>query len=374
MNMTYCALTREALESLRELAREDFSASLNPPMASQAIATIADFFLAGCESDIASITADMPLAVRIATRAILSGIERANEAYRDKCEKLAINGKKGGLSKATASKQMPANASNCQQMLANASASSKWGGIEENRIEENRIEKNSTPPSIPQGGSDDANDATFDPSVAFAEFWGSYPRKVSRANAEKAYTKAIKGTKHPAALADKILAALAAHKQLPQWMRDNGQYIPHAATWLHQRRWEDELPLAAPTATAMTPTATVTHSAQIPSATPAPVPQIDLVHASGSQLEDYLRGRLEAAKCHPGQLKNATTELMYHFSAYRDAYARQGWCDDYGHRIQHPDRWLESWLAQELPRAVESASRDVWNNQMLKYTGDDDDL
>jgi len=26
-----------------------------------------------------------------------------------------------------------------------------------------------------------------------------------------------------------------------QWTKDNGQYIPHAATWLNGRRWEDEL-------------------------------------------------------------------------------------------------------------------------------------
>ena len=26
-----------------------------------------------------------------------------------------------------------------------------------------------------------------------------------------------------------------------QWQRDNGQYIPHPATWLNQGRWDDEL-------------------------------------------------------------------------------------------------------------------------------------
>ena len=26
-----------------------------------------------------------------------------------------------------------------------------------------------------------------------------------------------------------------------QWIKDGGNFIPHAATWLNQQRWEDEL-------------------------------------------------------------------------------------------------------------------------------------
>ena len=29
-------------------------------------------------------------------------------------------------------------------------------------------------------------------------------------------------------------------KKTEDWMKDGGQYIPHAATWLNGRRWEDE--------------------------------------------------------------------------------------------------------------------------------------
>ena len=28
------------------------------------------------------------------------------------------------------------------------------------------------------------------------------------------------------------------------WTKDGGQFIPHAATWLNGKRWEDELPAA----------------------------------------------------------------------------------------------------------------------------------
>jgi hypothetical protein len=42
-----------------------------------------------------------------------------------------------------------------------------------------------------------------------------------------------------------MLRALEWQTACPDWTRDSGQYIPHAATWLNQRRWEDE-PFEAP--------------------------------------------------------------------------------------------------------------------------------
>jgi hypothetical protein len=32
-----------------------------------------------------------------------------------------------------------------------------------------------------------------------------------------------------------------AHKQTDQWSNNNGRYIPYAATWLNEGRWEDEI-------------------------------------------------------------------------------------------------------------------------------------
>ena len=40
---------------------------------------------------------------------------------------------------------------------------------------------------------------------------------------------------------DEILNAVSKAKRTKQWMADGGSYIPHAATWLSQERWEDEL-------------------------------------------------------------------------------------------------------------------------------------
>lgn len=71
----------------------------------------------------------------------------------------------------------------------------------------------------------------------FAQFWQSYPRKVSKAEAEKAYRK----LKPDSALQATLLAAVALQARSQEWTKDDCRFVPHAATWLNQRRWEDQL-------------------------------------------------------------------------------------------------------------------------------------
>lgn len=68
----------------------------------------------------------------------------------------------------------------------------------------------------------------------FSEFWKTYPRKVARANAEKAYLSALKG----GSTHGEIMAGLA--RYVPIWAHTEVAYIPHAATWLNGKRWNDE--------------------------------------------------------------------------------------------------------------------------------------
>jgi hypothetical protein len=39
-----------------------------------------------------------------------------------------------------------------------------------------------------------------------------------------------------------MLRALSWQRAQDQWTKDGGQYIPNPATWLNQKRWEDEKP------------------------------------------------------------------------------------------------------------------------------------
>lgn len=66
----------------------------------------------------------------------------------------------------------------------------------------------------------------------FDKFWLSYPRKVAKGDAEKAWKK------HKPDL-NRCLAALDIAKRSPDWLKDGGQFIPYPATWLNGKRWED---------------------------------------------------------------------------------------------------------------------------------------
>ena len=83
---------------------------------------------------------------------------------------------------------------------------------------------------------------TTQPAVASAErfdrFWSVYPRKQGKDEARKAWNK----LKPSDTLVTTILAIIEAFKQTEDWKKDKGQYVPHPATWLNGKRWEDELP------------------------------------------------------------------------------------------------------------------------------------
>lgn len=87
---------------------------------------------------------------------------------------------------------------------------------------------NNIPPISPKGD---------EYSPAFLEFWASYPKKVGKGAAWKAFKKARPGRD----LLDLMLKAVQKQKGTPSWTKEGGQYIPNPATWLNQRRWEDEM-------------------------------------------------------------------------------------------------------------------------------------
>lgn len=70
----------------------------------------------------------------------------------------------------------------------------------------------------------------------FDRFWKAYPRHEAKANALKAFEK-LKPTED---LLQTMLRAIEKQKSTAQWQENGGQFIPHPATWLNQRRWEDE--------------------------------------------------------------------------------------------------------------------------------------
>ena len=66
----------------------------------------------------------------------------------------------------------------------------------------------------------------------FDQFWESYPKKIGKGAAEKSWKKVAEPLAN-------ILEAIATQKTWPEWVKDGGQFIPHPATWLNQKRWLD---------------------------------------------------------------------------------------------------------------------------------------
>ena len=102
---------------------------------------------------------------------------------------------------------------------------------------------NNTPPIVPPTGEGQAptrkrqrkpKEAPDWKPERFEKFWEAYPKHKSKQAAIRAWDalRADDATLRNMAL------GLMRDLQDPQWQ--DAQFIPHASTWLNQRRWEDE--------------------------------------------------------------------------------------------------------------------------------------
>ena len=107
---------------------------------------------------------------------------------------------------------------------------------------ESRLNRRSTPVEQTLNVSSNQEPITKQPSIGFQEFWQSYPRKIGKGAAQKAWDKLKPDL-------DTVLAALAWQTKQDAWIKNGGQYIPHPGTYLNQQRWLDEKPLDTTAAT-----------------------------------------------------------------------------------------------------------------------------
>lgn len=73
--------------------------------------------------------------------------------------------------------------------------------------------------------------------LLFDKFWKSYPKKIGKDAAKKAFDKRKPDDK----LLGDMLKAIEVQKTTEDWRKSDGQFIPHPATWLNQGRWMDEV-------------------------------------------------------------------------------------------------------------------------------------
>jgi len=94
-----------------------------------------------------------------------------------------------------------------------------------------------TPPSSSSSSTSPStsNKKEKEKDTLFERFWVAYPKKKSKGDAEKAWSK----IKPDEQLLAAMLATIERAKTSDDWTRDQGKYIPYPATWLNAKGWED---------------------------------------------------------------------------------------------------------------------------------------
>jgi len=78
--------------------------------------------------------------------------------------------------------------------------------------------------------------------TAFARFWAVYPKRKSKGQAERAFFSISPDEQ----LLQTILSAVERAKTTEEWTKQRGKYVPHPASWLSAKGWEDELEVEQP--------------------------------------------------------------------------------------------------------------------------------
>ncbi len=125
-----------------------------------------------------------------------------------------------------------------REALTEANAKHSAAKQTNSRPDPTRTPKTPTPPTRIEA-TENATKAAADKSAeSFEEFWLSYPRRVGKGQARRAWAAALKKS-------DATTIATAALAYTKRCQGTEQRFIAHPATWLNGERWLDDL--AAPT-------------------------------------------------------------------------------------------------------------------------------
>lgn len=127
------------------------------------------------------------------------------------------------------------NKANAKQPQSERNANASKSDANQEPITNNQVEDQK--PSSPSG---DGKPVKPDPLQGFGAFWIKYPRKTAKQDAEKAWAK----LKPDADLQATLITAVDRQAKSLDWTKDSGKFIPHPATWLNGKRWDDQLTAA----------------------------------------------------------------------------------------------------------------------------------
>ena len=170
---------------------------------------------------------ELPPVAAMAFAFMRKELDRNRKAYEEKCQKLRQNGAQGGRPRREEEEEKPKPTPK-NQKKPNGFLENHLGG-DTDTVTDTVTDTDTLPPKSPQG----------DESAAFGEFWRLYPKKSGQRDARAAWEELAPGKNTQS----QILEALRRAKASPQWREENGRYIPKAAKWLRERRWDNLVPL-----------------------------------------------------------------------------------------------------------------------------------
>jgi len=155
-------------------------------------------------------------AARMAYNFMANRVRQDCEAYLKTCERNRENGKKR---KASGTQWEPVDAT---------------GAEVRSKKQEVRSENNNSSPPSESKKLDKKPKNNIEMENRFDEFWRDYPRKQAKQEAHKAFMAPSPDEVTHA----RMLEAIRRQKAGEQWK--DPQFIPHPATWIRGKRWEDE--------------------------------------------------------------------------------------------------------------------------------------
>ena len=166
---------------------------------------------------------------------IAPDIDKSRDEYDQRCEVARENGQKGGRKKTnTGSSETEKTDFGFAETEKTDVGFSEPSWFLENRHEPNIRNKEDKNIRI----KEKKDVLTYIQRKEFDNFWNLYPRKKSKADAEKAWKKLNPDEE----LKERILSDVRRKLTSSDWNESNGQFVPYPATYLNGRRWEDEEP------------------------------------------------------------------------------------------------------------------------------------
>ncbi len=164
------------------------------------------------------------VALKISYNFIVNTIKRDEEKYQKICDKRSDSGKLGG-------RPPKASALYKNQMLFEKAKKADNDNDNDNVTDNDtdNVNVNDTSPSFSK-----KTVCVYD--EVFLSFWSEYPKKVGKGEAYKQWKKQRLGVND----LECILSALMWQRKSRDWLSLGGRFVPNPATYISQRRWEDE--------------------------------------------------------------------------------------------------------------------------------------